>query len=93
MGIEIGRYPDEDRLDLTVEGNLDLTLTGEILRICGLIDRDLQVCVIDSTRIARVFDSGVGLMMMLFERLKAFGVTPIMIGEIPGLPVAAASGR
>jgi anti-anti-sigma regulatory factor len=86
MGIEIGHYPDEDRLDLTVEGNLDLTLTGEILRVCSLIDRRVRVCVIDSTRILRVFDSGLGLMMLLLEKLKAFGVTLIMIGEIPGLP-------
>lgn len=86
MGIEIGHYPDEDRLDLTVEGNLDLTLTGEILRVCNLIDRRVRVCVIDSTRILRVFDSGLGLMMLLLEKLKAFGVTLIMIGEIPGLP-------
>lgn len=89
MGIAIDLHPDEDRLDLTMEGNLDLTLTGEILRVCSLIDRRVRICVIDSTRIGRVFDSGIGLMMLLFDRLRAAGVTLVMIGEIPGLPPPA----
>lgn len=89
MGIDFGLIPDEARLDLTLEGDLDLTLTHEILQVCNLVDCHLRVCVIDSTRIARVFDSGKGLLMLLFDRLRAAGVTLVMVGEIPGLPAGA----
>ena len=91
MGIEIGHYPDEERLDVTLEGSLDMAATREVLRACRLVDRHVRVCVIDATRIVRLFDSGIGLLMMLFDRLKANGVTPIVIGEIQGLPISLAS--
>jgi anti-anti-sigma regulatory factor len=88
MGIEIDHYPDEERIDLTLRGNLDLTLTGEILDVCRLVERQVSTCVIDSTRVERVFDSGIGLLMMLSERLQAADATLILIGEIPGLPAS-----
>ena len=88
MGIEIGHYPDEERLDLTLEGNLDLTLSAGILHACSLVDRRVTLCAIDATRVARVFDSGIGLLMLLFERFRVAGVTPMLIGEIPGMPAS-----
>jgi ABC-type transporter Mla MlaB component len=88
MGIEIGHYPEEERLDLTLEGNLDLTLSAEILHVCSLVDRRVTLCAIDATRIVRVFDSGIGLLMLLFDRFRVVGVTPVLIGEIPGMPAS-----
>jgi anti-anti-sigma regulatory factor len=90
MGIQIGHYPDEDRLDLTVEGNLDLTLTGGILEACEIVDQGVSTCIVDATRVARVFDSGIGLLMILCEKLSRSGVALIVIGEIPGLPAVDA---
>jgi hypothetical protein len=86
MGIVIGHYPDEERLDLTLEGNLDLTLCRDLLGICDLVDDRVNLCVIDATRVMRIFDSGIGLLMMLFDRLQAAGVTLIMLGDISGMP-------
>lgn len=88
MGIEIGHYPEEARIDLTLEGNLDLTLSAGILFACSLVDRRVEFCAIDATRIVRVFDSGIGLLMLLFDRLRDAGVTPILVGELPGLPAS-----
>lgn len=85
MGMNVAYYSDEGRLDITIEENLDLTQTRQILLAQGFIDADLQTCVIDCTRIGRVFDSGKALMMMLFERLARFQVKLVMIGEITGL--------
>jgi len=93
MGIEIGHHPDEERLDLTIEGNLDLRLAEDILRACNLVDGRISLCVIDSTRIGRVFDSGIGLLMLLCERLKAGDVTLVLVGEIPGLPASVTAHR
>lgn len=87
MGIEIGHHPDEERLDLTLEGNLDLTLTGGMLQACELVDARIRTCVIDCTRVTRVFDSGRGLLMQLFDRLESVGAVLIMLGDIPGLRI------
>lgn len=90
MGIQIGHYAEEDRLDITVEGNLDLTLTSGILEACAIVEKGVSTCIIDATRVARVFDSGMGLLMMLCGMLSRFGVALIVIGEIPGLPLVDA---
>jgi anti-anti-sigma regulatory factor len=87
MGIEIGHHADEERLDLTLEGRLDLTLASGLLQACELIDSRIRTCVIDCTRVTRVFDSGKGLLMQLFDRLEKAGVALIMLGEIPGLRI------
>ena len=42
-------YPEEDRLDLIIEENLDLTLTRQILEACQFVDHGLITCVIDCT--------------------------------------------
>jgi ABC-type transporter Mla MlaB component len=86
MGMSFAYHSDEGRLDITIEENLDLTQTRQILQAQGYIDDQLQTCVIDCTRVGRVFDSGKALMLMLFERLAQFRVRLVMIGDLSGLP-------
>jgi ABC-type transporter Mla MlaB component len=85
MSLQVAHYPEEDRLDLTIEGNLDLTLTSQVLKACELIDDALVVCVIDATRVTRVFDSGLAVLMLLASRLAQFRARLIIIGNIAGL--------
>ena len=91
MGIYWSHYPEEDRLDLTLEGNLDLTLTRQLKEACLFVDERLQTCIIDCTRVARVFDSGKGLLLSLLKRLAQFRVRLVIIGEPPGLQLSALS--
>jgi ABC-type transporter Mla MlaB component len=76
---------EEDRLDLTIDGNLDLTLTNQILDACEFVDDKLVTCVIDATRVPRVFDSGLALLKHLASRLAQFRARLVVIGDIPGL--------
>jgi ABC-type transporter Mla MlaB component len=85
MGLNIAFHSEEARLDITIEDNLDLTQTRQILQAQGYIDDQLMTCVIDCTQVGRVFDSGKALMLMLFERLSQFRVKLIIIGEISWL--------
>jgi anti-anti-sigma regulatory factor len=85
MSIEVAYYQEEDRLDLIVEDNLDLTLAREILEACQFIDERLLTCVIDCSGVVRIFDSGLALLMMLLKKLKRFRTRLVLIGEIPGL--------
>jgi anti-anti-sigma regulatory factor len=85
MSIQVAYYQEEDRLDLIVEENLDLTLTRQILEACQFIDERLLTCVIDCSGVVRIFDSGLALMMLVVKKLKRFRVRLVLIGEIPGL--------
>jgi ABC-type transporter Mla MlaB component len=85
MGLKVAHHREENRLDLTLEDDLDLTLMEQILDAYQAIDAELQTCVIDCTRVTRVFDSGLALVLMLVEKLKKYGVRLIMLGEVPGL--------
>ena len=85
MTLDVTFYPDEERLDLTVEGNLDLTLTSQMLIACEYVNDRLLTCVIDATRVTRVFDSGLALLMLLASRLAQFRASLIVIGDVPGL--------
>lgn len=84
MGILIGHHPEEERLDLTIEGNFDLRLSDDMQCVYGLIDDRLRLCVVDATRVSRLFDSGIGLMLLLLERLHAAKAALIVIGDLPG---------
>jgi len=85
MSIQVAYYQEEDRLDLIVEENLDLTLTHQILDACQFVDERLLTCVIDCSRVVRIFDSGLALLMLLLKKLNRFRVRLVLIGEIPGL--------
>ena len=85
MSIQVAHHREENRLDLTVEDDLDLTLMQQVLDAYQLIDDQLETCVIDFTRVVRVFDSGLVLFLMLLEKLKEYGVRLIILGEVPGL--------
>ncbi len=88
MSMCVSHYPEEDRLDLTIEENLDLTVTRQILEACRIVDHGLITCVIDCTRITRVFDSGLALLILLSEKLREFGVRLVVIGDIPGVSLS-----
>ncbi|WP_260291195.1 hypothetical protein [Sedimenticola hydrogenitrophicus] len=69
-------------MQITVDGNLDLTLTRPMLGVCAQVDDNLLVCVIDCSRVVRVFDSGRALLMLLTNKLREFEVRVIVIGDI-----------
>lgn len=85
MGLNVAHYPEENRLDLTIEGSLDLTLTNQIMEACEFVDNGLAVCVIDASRVMHVFDSGLAVLTLLSNRLAQFRVRLVIIGNDNGL--------
>ena len=73
----------EDRLDLSFHGNLDLTITDDILRVFAAIPANLQTCIMDLTRLDHVFDSGLALLWMLNERLQHIGARVVVLSDHP----------
>lgn len=89
MSIDVAHYPEEGRVDITIEGNLDLTLSSQILAVCKLVDEGIVICVIDATRVIRVFDSGLAVLMLLTNRLAQFQARLVIIGNIAGFKLNA----
>jgi len=89
MSVDVAHYPEEGRVDITIEGNLDLTLSSQILNVCKLVDARLVICVIDATRVSRVFDSGLAVLMLLTNRLAQFHVRLVIVGDIAGFKLNA----
>jgi ABC-type transporter Mla MlaB component len=75
--------PSEDRLDLSFDGDLDLTITEDVCQVSALIPATLRTCIMDLTRLERVFDSGIALLWMLNERLQHIGATVVVLSDHP----------
>ncbi|MGQ9659461.1 MAG: STAS domain-containing protein [Thermochromatium sp.] len=85
MPLTTSFIPSEDRLDLSFAGDLDLTITDEVFQVFAAIPTNLQTCVIDLTRLDRVFDSGLALLWMLNERLRHIGARVVVLSDHPEL--------
>jgi ABC-type transporter Mla MlaB component len=77
--------PSEDRLDLLFHGDLDLTISEDACRVFADIPVGLRTCIMDLTRLDRVFDSGLALLWMLNERLQRIGATVVVLSDHPEL--------
>ena len=83
MPMNASFVPEEDLLDLSFDGNLDLTVTNAVCGIVPQIQDRLKTCIMDLTRVDRVFDSGIALLRMLSRDLHRVGATVVILGDHP----------
>lgn len=76
---------EEEGLDISFVGNLDVTLSHDIFRLCRQTKVEIRFCIIDLSGTKRVFDSGLALLQLLYQRLKALGVMVVNLAEHPGI--------
>ena len=69
---------------MTLEESIDLSLKKQVIEAAQFVNEQLRVCIIDCSRVAYVFDSGLALLASLIEKMKLFGVEVILIGDAPG---------
>jgi len=85
MSMRASFVPEQELLDLSFDGNLDLTVTHAV---CGLVPQvrsSLKTCIMDLTRVDRVFDSGIALLRMLSRELHRAGATVVVLADHPDL--------
>jgi ABC-type transporter Mla MlaB component len=70
---------------LRTRGNLDLSIAFWLFGACTYVDERLQTCVIDITRVSRVFDSGVALILVMLKRMQKYQVELVIVGDNPAL--------
>ena len=83
MSISVSFIPEEDRLDLSFDGNLDLTTAEALCGVASNIPPNLRTCILDLTRVERIFDSGMALLQMLCRGVRGVGATVVVLGDHP----------
>lgn len=83
MPMNVSFVPEEALLDLSFDGNLDLTVTHAVCGVVPQLQSRLKTCIMDLTRVDRVFDSGIALLRMLSRDLHQVGATVVVLGDQP----------
>jgi ABC-type transporter Mla MlaB component len=71
------------RLDVVFEGNLDVSVWLAVCDACKTIPPGLKSCILDLRRVEQVFDSGLALLRMLYQRLGEAEVTVSVLCDHP----------
>jgi ABC-type transporter Mla MlaB component len=85
MSVVVMHDAEKNKLELVIRGNLDLRSAFWLHGANTYINERLQTCVIDTTQVSRVFDSGIALIMVILKRIQKFQVQLIFVGDIPDL--------
>jgi anti-anti-sigma regulatory factor len=83
MPVRITYIEEDERLDLSFEGTLDVTLVPDVCHICRRADAGLRACILDLNAVDRIYDFGLALLQMLYRRLKALGASVVIISDRP----------
>ena len=81
MSARIRLITEEDRLDISFEGNLDLTVWSSVYDACIYSPPNLRICIVDLTEVGRVFDSGVAILGLLYQHMQELGTTVIFVSD------------
>lgn len=85
MSMHTSYIEEEARLDLSFEGNLDVTVSRDVWRICQRKAKGLKSCIVDLSKVERVFHSGAAILQMLYRRLSALGTTVVFVSDRPDI--------
>jgi len=85
MPAEVAYIAEENRLDLTFSGNLDVSITRDIFDLCRRLPAGLNACIIDLSNVARLFDSGVALLRILYTHLTDAGAMIVILADRPDI--------
>lgn len=81
MPVNVSYIRNEDRLDLILKGNVDVTIFQDICDVCRQLPAELRVCIIDLSDAECLFDSGLALLQMLHGRLVERGVMVVFLSD------------
>lgn len=85
MPARITFIPEDDRLDVSFEGNLDVTVWQTVCDACRRPQPHLKACIVDLTAVGREFDSGIAVLGLLCQRMRVLGTTVVFLCDDPKL--------
>ena len=81
MSLSVTYAPEQAVLNLRFAGNLDVSAAMPVCDLCKRVPKDMERCVLDLSRVERVFDSGFALLQMLYRRLARHGTKIRVVGN------------
>lgn len=81
MSLSVSYAPQRAVLNLRFDGNLDVSAAMPVCDLCKRVPKDMERCVLDLSRVERVFDSGFALLQMLHRRLARGGAKILVTGN------------
>jgi len=85
MSVHASYIEEEERLDLSFEGNLDVTVSRDIFDICRRMAAGLKSCIVDLSGVERIFESGAAILQLLYRRMRSLGTTVVFLGDRPDI--------
>lgn len=83
MAVHASYVAEEDRLNLSFEGNLDVTVSRDVCDICQRVAAGLKSCIVDLSNVERIFDSGIAMLQMLHQRMSVLGASVVFVSDHP----------
>jgi ABC-type transporter Mla MlaB component len=81
MSLSVSYAPQQAVLNLRFDGNLDVSAAMPVCDLCKRVPKDMERCVLDLSRVERVFDSGFALLQMLYRRLARRPTEILVVGN------------
>lgn len=91
MPVHVNYIAEENRLDLSFHGKLDVNAAPEVDDICRRVRPDLRCCIIDLSEVVCLFDSGVALLQRLHRRLTEIGAIVVILSDHPEIREVAST--
>jgi len=85
MPVKISYCAAENHADLIFEGNLDVSLSHDILAISRNLSSCVKSCTVDLSAVEHLFDSGVALLQVLCMRLSEHGIKVLIVSDNPDI--------
>lgn len=83
MPIRTSHVEHTNRFYLIFEGNVDVSIGLTLCNFCKRVPAGLETCILDLRGINRVFDSGVELLRVLYQRLDELGIEIVLLSHNP----------
>ena len=83
MPINISYDKVENHVDLIFRGNMDVSLSRDILAVCGNLSSCVKSCTIDLSALDHFYYSGISLMQVLYLRLSELKIDVVVLTDRP----------
>ena len=83
MPINISYDKVENHVDLIFRGNMDVSLSRDILAVCGNLSSCVKSCTIDLSALDHFHYSGIALLQVLYLRLSELKIDVEILTDRP----------
>ena len=81
MPVNISYVKTENHVDLIFRGNMDVSLSRDILAVCRNLSPCVKSCTINLSAVDHLYDSGIALLQNLYLRLSELSIEVVILSD------------